>query len=469
MVFSSISFLYIFLPIFLILYLSLGLKVRQARNPIILAASLVFYALGKPKFVIVMMVGIIICYISGRLIDAANRKAVKRVYLIITLIIELGVLAYFKYADFFIESFRKLTSLDVKLLGVALPIGISFYTLQIISYIIDVYRKDVEPQKNFIDLATYIAMFPQLIAGPIVRYSDIEKQLKSRELSFDKAAIGARRFILGLGKKVLIANALGAFNATFRASENPSVLFFWLNAITYALHVYFDFSGYSDMAIGLGKILGFDFMENFNYPYISSSASEFWRRWHISLGSWLRDYVYIPLGGNRCSKLKWLFNILIVWFLTGFWHGAALNFILWGLFYGFFILVERPFIKKIPKAIGVLYQLLLSIVGFIIFGASSLSQIGADLAGLVGFVGWEQIPLFNTESLYYAVSYAVVIILAVVGATPLPKKLIGLINNNRIGKRFCDIGEPIVLFVILILVTAYLVDGSFNPFLYFRF
>lgn len=469
MVFSSISFLYIFLPLFLILYFTLGLKVRQARNPIILAASLVFYAWGEPKFLFVMILGIIICYVSGRLLGAVNRNVIRKIILIMTLVVELGFLAYFKYVDFFIASFGQITGLDVKLLGVALPIGISFYTLQIVSYVIDVYRKDVEPQKNFFDLATYIAMFPQLIAGPIIRYSDIEKQLKNREISFEKVALGARRFILGLSKKVLIANALGAFNATFRASDNPSILFFWLNAIIYALHVYFDFSGYSDMAIGLGKILGFDFMENFNYPFISKSASEFWRRWHISLGSWLRDYVYIPLGGNRCSKLRWLLNIFIVWFLTGFWHGAAWNFILWGLFYGVFILIERPFIKKIPKAVGTIYQLLLSIVGFLIFGAESLSMIGADLVGLVGFVGVNRIPIANTESIYYLVSYAVVIGVAIIGATPLPKKVIEIVAGNKVGKKIIDILEPIVLIALLILVTAYLVDGSFNPFLYFRF
>ena len=332
MLFSSISFLYYFLPAVLILYFA---SPRRLRNCVLLLGSLFFYAWGEPKYVFLMAVSILVGYALGLLIEKyREKKAVSRLFLILSATFSLLSLGYFKYADFFISNFNAATGLSVPLLKVALPIGISFYTFQLLSYTVDVYRGDVRAQRNFINLAAYISMFPQLIAGPIVRYSDIERDLTDRRETFDKAAEGIRLFILGLGKKILLANQLGELCNVFKTSSDKSVAFFWLYAIAFALHVYFDFSGYSDMARGLGKIFGFDFMKNFNFPYISKSVTEFWRRWHISLGTWFRDYVYIPLGGNRVKPHRHIFNILVVWMLTGFWHGAEWTFIVWGLLFG---------------------------------------------------------------------------------------------------------------------------------------
>ena len=374
-----------------------------------------------------------------------------------------GILGFFKYADFFIQNFNALTGLSLPLLRVALPIGISFSTFQLISYTVDVYR-GVPARRSFIDLAAYIALFPQLIAGPIVRYSQIAEQLSSRRHSLGKAALGIRRFVLGLGKKVLLANALGQLCEVFRASQDKSVLFFWLYAAANMLHIYFDFSGYSDMAIGLGKLFGFDFPENFNYPYISRSITEFWRRWHISLGSWFRDYVYIPMGGNRVSRPRWLLNILVVWLLTGFWHGAAWNFIVWGLFFAVFLILEKlwlqNWLEKAPvlRRVYVLFTVMLS---FIIFSADNMGQALSSLTSLFGAGG---LPLLSAEFLYTLKSYALLLIIAVIGATPLPGRLF-----RRLGDRLQNWLEIPALLLILALSTAYLVDGSFNPFLYFRF
>ena len=311
MLFSSIPFLYYFLPSVLILYF---IAPQKLKNTVLMISSLVFYGWGEPKYVVLMIASIVIGYISGILIEAFSEKKLSKLFLGLSVVVDLGFLAYFKYADFFIENFNAATGLSLPLLRIALPIGISFYTFQILSYTIDVYRKDVGAQKNIINLAAYITMFPQLIAGPIVRYSDIAKQLEDRTHSFENFSKGMRRFVLGLGKKILIANTLGELCDIFKASDDKSILFYWLYAVAFGLHVYFDFSGYSDMAIGLGRIFGFRFIENFNYPYISKSATEFWRRWHMSLGTWFRDYAYIPLGGNRVSKPKWFFNIFVVWF-----------------------------------------------------------------------------------------------------------------------------------------------------------
>ena len=341
MLFSSIPFLYYFLPGVLILYF---LVPRKAKNTVLLIGSLCFYGWGEPKYLILMVASIIIGYFAGLLIEATKEIKKKKLLLFISVIINILFLGFFKYSDFFIENFNAVTGLSINLLKIALPIGISFYTFQILSYVADVYRGTVPAQKDIIKLATYISMFPQLIAGPIVRYSDIVCSLDERNLNFEAIAYGIRRFITGLAKKVLIANALGEFCSVFKASDDKAIAFYWVYAVCFALQVYFDFSGYSDMAIGLGKILGFEFMENFNYPFISKSVTEFWRRWHISLGSWFRDYVYIPLGGNRVKKSRWIFNILVVWFLTGFWHGAAWNFIIWGLYFVVFLVLEKIFI-----------------------------------------------------------------------------------------------------------------------------
>ena len=457
MLFSSISFLYYFLPCVLVLYF---LVPRHFKNVILLITSLFFYAWGEPRLVLLMLATIAIGYVLGILIERDAKR--KKLYLVFAIVCFLGVLGYFKYANFFVDNFNQVTGLSIPLVRVLLPIGISFYTFQILSYNIDVYRGEVKAQRNPIDLAAYITMFPQLIAGPIVRYKDVAVQLESREHNISKVADGIRRFVFGLSKKILIANVLGEMCEGFRLSDDKSVLFYWMYAIAFSLHIYFDFSGYSDMAIGLGKIFGFDFLENFNYPYISKSITEFWRRWHISLGNWFRDYVYIPLGGSRVKRGRHLFNILVVWMLTGFWHGAAWNFIIWGLYFAVLLVVEKTFLLKYlerSKVLSHIYVLFTVVVSFVIFNASSITQVLADIGGMFGKGG---LPLVSAEALYYLKSYAVIGVLAIVGATPLPKKIV----SRWKGLQYA---EPVVLLVLLIMITAYLVDGSFNPFLYFRF
>ena len=466
MLFSSIPFLYYFLPSVLILYFIVPKKLK---NTVLMLSSLVFYGWGEPKYVVLMIASIVIGYFSGILIEAFSQKKLSKVFLGISVAVNLGFLAYFKYADFFIENFNAVTGLSIPLLRIALPIGISFYTFQILSYTIDVYRKDVPAQKNIINLAAYITMFPQLIAGPIVRYSDIAKQLKERTHSFENFSKGIRRFILGLGKKILIANSLGELCDVFKASDDKSVLFYWLYAVAFGLHVYFDFSGYSDMAIGLGRIFGFRFSENFNYPYISKSATEFWRRWHMSLGTWFRDYVYIPLGGNRVSKPKWFFNIFVVWFLTGFWHGAAWNFIIWGLFFAVLLIVEKVFLLKYldkSKVISRVYTLVAVGISFVIFNATDMKEAFSYIGGMFGA---GDLPLVSTEFFYYLKSFAVTLVIGIIGATPIVKKAVEKIFENSKISKFIWVLEPVGLVALLAVMTAYLVDGSFNPFLYFRF
>ncbi len=466
MLFSSIPFLYYFLPIVILMYIAAP---RKLKNAVLLVSSLVFYAWGEPRYIALMVTSIAIGYALGLLIEKYQGKPVSKVFLTLSLISSLGFLAYFKYADFFIDNFNAVTGLSVPLLHIALPVGISFYTFQILSYTIDVYRGDVPAQKNPVNLATYIALFPQLIAGPIVRYSDIALQLEGRQHSFEKTAIGIRRLVIGLAKKILIADVLAGFCSSFADSGEKSVLFFWLYAIAYTLQIYFDFSGYSDMAIGLGKIFGFDFLENFNYPFISGSVTEFWRRWHMSLGTWFRDYVYIPLGGNRCSKLRNIFNIFVVWMLTGFWHGAAWNFILWGLFFAFWLLVEKLWLLKHLKKMKVInhvYVILLTLFSFVLFASVDLSQLVVNIKGMVGLAG---VPLVTEETLYYLKSYAVIFILALVGSTPVIKGTVNKLKENKTAEKLINIAEPLVLCLLTVVMTAYLVDGSFSPFLYFRF
>ena len=457
MLFSGIPFLYYFLPCVLLLY---AITPKKLKNAVLLLCSLVFYAWGEPRLVVLMLVTVLLGWVLGLCTERFPRY--KKLFMILAVVLSVGFLAYFKYVDFFIANFNAVTGLSVPLLKVALPIGISFYTFQLLSYNVDVYRGDVPAQKSFIDLAAYIALFPQLIAGPIVRYSDVAAQLKQRSHTVDKIALGVRRFVLGLAKKILIANALGELCDLFKASEEKTVLFYWLYAVAFSLHIYFDFSGYSDMAIGLGKMLGFDFMENFNYPYISKSATEFWRRWHISLGSWFRDYVYIPLGGSRVRKPRMLLNLLVVWMLTGFWHGAAWNFIVWGLYFAVLLVAEKFFLLKYlerSKVWSRCYLLFAVVVSFVIFNAADMGEALRYLGGMFGAGG---IPLLGTETLYYLRSFAVVLVLAVVGATPFPKMLVQRVKGLHWA-------EPVVLVSLLAVCTAYLVDGSFNPFLYFRF
>lgn len=466
MLFSSIPFLYYFLPCVLILYFVVP---KCLKNTVLLLSSLVFYAWGEPKYVLLMAVSITLGYVFGLLIEIWRGTKLSKLFLILSIVTSLGLLGYFKYADFFIANFNAATGLSVPLLKIALPIGISFYTFQSLSYTVDVYRGEVKAQRNYISLAVYVALFPQLIAGPIVRYSDIAAQLESRTHSFSNVALGTRRFILGLAKKVLIANALGELCDIFKESNDKSVLFFWLYAIAFTLHIYFDFSGYSDMAIGLGKIFGFDFLENFDYPYISGSITEFWRRWHMSLGSWFRDYVYIPLGGNRVSKARWFLNIFIVWMLTGFWHGAAWNFIVWGLFFAILLIIEKLWLLKPLKKSKVLshiYVMFFVIISFVIFNAADMKEAFSYIGGMFGAGG---IPFISEEWLYYLRSYGVVLIVAIIGATPLVKKLVLSVKKKSTGEKIMNIAEPIMLVALLLVITAYLVDGSFNPFLYFRF
>ncbi len=465
MVFSSIPFLYYFLPCVLLLYF---ISPKSLKNAVLMVSSLVFYAWGEPKLVVLMLLSILQGYIFGMLIEKSGGRRAK-IYLAASVAFSIGMLGYYKYADFFVENFNAVTGLSVPLLRIALPIGISFYTFQILSYTVDVYRREVPAQRNFVNLAAYITMFPQLIAGPIVRYSDIAAQLEHREHSMEKCALGVRRFVIGLGKKVLIANTLGELCSIFRESNDKSVMFFWLYAVAYCLHVYFDFSGYSDMAIGLGKIFGFNFLENFNYPYIAKSVTDFWRRWHMSLGTWFRDYVYIPLGGNRVKLLRWLCNLMIVWLLTGFWHGAAWNFIIWGLYFGILLIIEKMWLSKILSKLKFLrhaYVLLVVIVSFVIFDASSIGNAWFYIKSMFGAGGF---PAVSVQAVYYLQSYAVILIIAVIGATPLIPNSIKRLRNSKLGEKILNTAEPIFLVVLLCIITGYIADGSFNPFLYFRF
>ena len=463
MLFSGIPFLFYFLPCVLFVYFIVP---QKGRNAVLLAASLFFYGWGEPKFLLFMVFSIVQGYVFARLIARGKRK---KLFLTLSLVVSFALLAYCKYADFFIENFNAVTGLSLPLLKIALPIGISFYTFQIASYEIDVYRGDVAAQRNFIDFAAYVAMFPQLIAGPIVRYRDIAPQLKERTHSLDAAASGASRFAVGLGKKVLLANILAQLVSAYKASAEQTALYAWLYAIAFTLQIYFDFSGYSDMAIGLGRIFGFTFPENFRYPYIAKSITEFWRRWHMSLGTWFRDYLYIPLGGSRCSRIRHIFNILVVWMATGFWHGAAWNFVFWGLFYAVLLMAEKFFLLPALKKGRVLphvYVLLAVTLGFVLFDAASLKDALHQLGTLFGAGTASGL---GTEALYMLRSYGVVLALAVLGATPFPAMLWKKAQEAKSLAPVLTVAEPLCTFALLALCTAFLVDGSFNPFLYFRF
>ena len=440
MLFTSISFLYYFLPTIIILYF---ITPKKYRNYILLIFSIIFYMYGEPKYVILMLVEILVAYFGALLIDKYKSKEI-----------------------FLITIFKT----NISFLNIALPIGISFYTFQILSYVIDVYRGKVKVQKNILKLATYVSLFPQLIAGPIVRYETICDELDNRDETIEKFSLGVRRFIIGLAKKVLIANMLGELCTKFSLVDERSVLFYWIFAISYMLQVYFDFSAYSDMAIGLGKMFGFTFLENFNYPFISKSITEFWRRWHISLSSWFKDYVYIPLGGSRKGTLKLVRNILIVWFLTGIWHGAAYNFILWGLFIGVFLVIEKlwlsKYISKLPKFLRNIYVLFIIMISFIMFNAGSINEAFFNIKGLFGL---NKEVFINNYTIYYLKSYLIVLIIAIFGATPLFKNIVEKLRKNKTINNLINVLEPIFLIILLLLVTAYLIDSSYNPFLYFRF
>ena len=461
MLFSSIPFLYCFLPAVVLMYF---LVPRKLKNTVLLLFSLTFYGWGEPKYLFLMMTTIGVFYGCGLAIGKAKTKQWKKTWLVTSIVVGIGLLAIFKYADFFIENFNAATGISVPLLRLALPVGISFYTFQSLSYTIDVYRGDVPVQRNPISFGAYVTLFPQLIAGPIVRYSDVVRDLDSRVHTWEDAMMGTRRFLVGLGKKIILADNFALLVSIFRDSGEKSVLFYWMYAVAFTFNIYFDFSGYSDMAIGLGRIFGFRFIENFNYPYLSKSITEFWRRWHMSLGSWFRDYVYIPMGGNRVSKPRWFLNIFTVWMLTGFWHGAAWNFILWGLLFAVLLLIEKlvPAIQKLPDALKHIYVMLLIVLSFVLFNGESLSQVGSDFAGLFGFAG---IPGVTAETLYYLRSYALLFCAGIIGATPVVKNAATGIGKTKIG----SVLEVLLMIGILLVCTAYLVDGSFSPFLYFRF
>ena len=461
MIFSSIPFLYYFLPAVLAVYF---LTPRREKNAVLLLASLLFYGWGEPKLLLLMVFTIAVFYLCGLAIGRAESPRRKKGWLIVSVVVGVGLLGLFKYADFFLTSINAATGLGLPLLKLALPVGISFYTFQCLSYTIDVYRGTVPPQKNPISFGAYVALFPQLIAGPIVRYADVARELEQRTHSWDNLGLGLRRFFVGLSKKVILADNLAMLARLYRESSSPSVLFAWLYAIAFTLNIYFDFSGYSDMAIGLGRIFGFHFPENFDYPYLSKSVTEFWRRWHKSLGSWFRDYVYIPLGGNRVSKTRWVWNILIVWMLTGLWHGAAWNFVLWGLLFAALLLMEKwvPGLEKLPVCLRRGYVLLIVMLSFVLFNADTLTQAGGDFAALFGFAG---LPLTSGETWYYLKSYAPLLLAACLGATPVVKGAAQRLEQCRAVQWL----QPLLWIGLALVCTAYLVDGSFSPFLYFRF
>ena len=465
MLFSSITFLYYFLPLIIIFYFLVPFRFK---NFVLLLFSLIFYSWGEPKYIILMILSIFCGYIEGLLVQKSVEKKYSRWVLACSCCIHLGLLGYFKYFDFLIENINALGG-HLSPLRIALPIGISFYTFQIISYLIDVYRRDCNAQHNLISFGAYVSMFPQLIAGPIVRYKDIESQLLFRTHSISKASLGIRRFVIGLSKKVLLANSFGKLCSIFLETQDPSVLYYWLYAVSFGLQIYFDFSGYSDMAIGLGKLFGFEFPENFNYPYMSKSVTEFWRRWHMTLGNWFRDYVYIPMGGNRVPKKRWFFNIAVVWFLTGLWHGAAWNFILWGLLFAVILVLEKQWIGKLLEKHSIIshfYVIGVLIISFVIFNATDLQNIRDTL--LVLFTG-NGLPFVSHEFLYYFKSYGVLLFVGILGATPFCKEICSNLESKEKWNHAFTILEPLVLLILACIVTAYLINDSYNPFLYFRF
>lgn len=464
MVFSSLLFMFVYLPVVLAVYYFIP---ARARNIWLFIVNLVFYGWGEPVYILLMMFSITLNYANGILIDKyrANARKAKRI-LVLNVVINLGLLGFFKYYDLLAETLSLLPFVQIPTLGLSLPIGISFYTFQTMSYPIDVYRGDAEVQKNYISFGTFVALFPQLIAGPIVRYKDIANQLDFRSNSVDQFASGVRRFVLGLAKKVLIANNIGALWDLYAGmpASSLTVLGAWLGLAGFSLQIYFDFSGYSDMAIGLGRMLGFEFLENFNYPYISQSITEFWRRWHISLGTWFRDYVYIPLGGNRRGLGRQLLNICVVWALTGLWHGANWTFLLWGLYYAVFLVLEKVFLLRSvehwPGVLRHIYTLFIVTVGWVLFQLDSVSAALTYASALFGGGA----GLFRSQDLYYLSSYGVVLVCGILFSTPVGRKTFAALPE-----RVRAVAAPLFIAAALVLSTAYLVDSTYNPFLYFRF
>ena len=464
MIFSSIEFLFFFLPIFLILYYVLPFK---AKNVVLLIASLLFYSWGEPVYIFLMIISSILGYVFAILIDKASKHFYKCLLLLVSVIINVSILGFFKYADFLIDIINKFGT-NIEPLNIGLPIGISFFTFQIMSYIFDVYKGELKSEKSLLVIMTYVSMFPQLIAGPIVRFKTVAEQMRSREISLNNYTLGLKRFLFGLFKKVIIANNIGMLWESIKCMDltSLSTAGAWLGAAAFSLQLYFDFSGYADMAIGLGKMLGFDYNENFNYPYISKSITEFWRRWHMSLSTWFRDYIYIPLGGNRCSKPKHIFNIMVVWTLTGLWHGAAWNFVIWGMYYGIILICEKylwgSILSRLPSILKHLYTLAIVVIGFTIFAID-------DFGMLKQYMG---VMLLNTNHnivdssfMFDIINYGVLIIIGCIFSTPVYR----LISSIRIKSGIREVLSIFLFIVLFVLSCAYLVNASYNPFLYFRF
>lgn len=469
MVFSSVMFLFRFLPAFLICYYVVP---GRMKNFVLFLGSLIFYAWGEPVYVLLMLFSTGVDYFHGRMIERFRGSGKARVFLISSVLINLGVLCFFKYADFLLQSVNGLLGTKIPLMNPGLPIGISFYTFQTMSYTIDVFRGEAKVQKSLLDFGVYVTMFPQLIAGPIVKYRDVEERLSRRRIGICEVSRGMRRFCTGLAKKVLLANNIGLLWAEIsgKNSGELSALTAWIGILAFAFQIYFDFSGYSDMAIGLGEMLGFRFPENFQYPYISASVTEFWRRWHISLGSWFREYVYIPLGGNRRGLPRQLVNIFIVWMLTGIWHGAGWNFLLWGLWFAVFLSLEKLFLGKILKALprlfGVLYNSVVVLTGWVLFALETPEQILGYFRALLGGSG-----LLDSQALYLGREYAVLLLIAAVAATPLGAGIARRLESSgtEAGTILYQLAEKAVILGFLVFSVAGIVDASYNPFLYFRF
>lgn len=468
MVFSSLIFIFIFLPLVLVSYY---ITPRRLRNTVILLASLLFYAWGEPTYIILIIISILINYLGALLIRVHIKNKDKSKFIFITLLlIDISILFFFKYYGFAIECLGSIIGLDLKVKSISLPLGISFYTFQQISYIADIYMQKVKPERNLIDFATYITMFPQLIAGPIVKYDDIHKQLANRKESINKFGEGVQRFIIGLGKKVILANNIGVIWTQVKEVNlnDLSIVLSWIGIIAFTLQIYFDFSGYSDMAIGLAKMFGFDFLENFDYPYISKSITEFWRRWHMSLGGWFREYIYIPLGGNKKGTLIQVRNLFIVWFTTGLWHGASTNFVVWGLYFGVILFIEKIYLKdllkKIPSIFSHIYTLIIVMIGWVIFDMNTLTDSGHYIKIVFGF--GNNIFIDNLAK-YILTNNFIILLIGLICSTKLIK-----IYMNKIKSTFRENDVFLITAInllILIISTAYLVGASYNPFLYFRF
>lgn len=483
MVFSSILFMFRFLPIFLIIYF---MAPKRMRNLILFFGSLYFYAWGEPVYVLLMLFSTVSDYLHGRGIEACQiRQETKKeevgkwkryavVLLISSIVINLFVLCFFKYADFLINTINLIPGVNLPLLALPLPIGISFYTFQTMSYTIDVYRKEVKTQKNILTFGVFVTMFPQLIAGPIVKYKTVAQELSERNAGLMDVSYGIKRFIIGLGKKVLIANNMGLIWTQISGQnlDETAAATAWLGILAYAFQIYFDFSGYSDMAIGLGNIFGFHFPENFNYPYIAKSITDFWHRWHISLSSWFKEYVYIPLGGNRRGVAKQLRNILIVWALTGIWHGAGWNFLLWGLWFALFLIIEKLFLKKyldkLPAFVGWLYSMFIVLISWVFFALENISMVSSYFKAMFGV---NQAGFIDGAGLYQWKNAMLLFIISIIAATPLPKRIAARLTESNTEKIsvLSSFLEKAVLLLLLFLSTAYIVEASYNPFLYFRF